>query len=221
MGKSTQPKQQASKRGFEGSHPEMKGFVYTYITDKPAVDQFHETTEKLIEVVCSQFKVPQLLKACLQDLVKHEVPMPTLKESGTDEKNNPISTREDELKFTIEYKSWQQRSQALEESLNKTYNIARGQCNRSMKAKTEDDPDWEKADKQCDPITLLKIIKAIAHNNETQRNPTVSPCWTTISMIAMRLAHFPTLPVHYPKAQNAHLINRIQLSERTTKSLLY
>ena len=43
-----------------------------------------------------------------------------------------------------------------------------------MKAKIEDDANWETIYKNCDPIGLLKIIKAIAHNNESQRNPTVS-----------------------------------------------
>ena len=43
-----------------------------------------------------------------------------------------------------------------------------------MKAKIEEDPDWNTIDNSCDPIGLLKIIKAIAHNNESQKNPTVS-----------------------------------------------
>ena len=58
--------------------------------------------------------------------------------------------------------------------MSKTYTIIHGQCNRAMKAKIEDDANWEFIDKNCDPIGLLSIIKAVAHNNETQRNPTVS-----------------------------------------------
>ena len=50
-------------RPFEGSNPQMKGSYYNYNPEQPAVDQYQETTDKLIDVVCSSFKEPQLLKA--------------------------------------------------------------------------------------------------------------------------------------------------------------
>jgi hypothetical protein len=43
-----------------------------------------------------------------------------------------------------------------------------------MKAKIGEDPKWEAINRTCDPIGLLQNIKAIAHNNETQKSPTVS-----------------------------------------------
>ena len=45
-----------SNKVFEGSHIQMKGSYYTYDPEQQAVDQFQETTNKLIEVVCSSFK---------------------------------------------------------------------------------------------------------------------------------------------------------------------
>jgi len=158
---------------FEGSNKEMKGSYYTYNPEQQAVDQYQETTEKLVEVVCSSFKESQLLKACIKDLKKQTPAEPTLQNSGT-EATNPQPTKQDELKYGLQYKDWQYKENALNESLNKTFTIIHGQCNRAMKAKIEDDANWETIDKNCDPIGLLKIIKAIAHNNESQRNPTVS-----------------------------------------------
>ena len=43
-----------------------------------------------------------------------------------------------------------------------------------MKAKLSEDSNYATIDSTCDPIGLLQIIKSIAHNNESQRNPTVS-----------------------------------------------
>jgi hypothetical protein len=158
---------------FEGSNKEMKGSYYTYNPEQQAVDQYQETTEKLVEVVCSSFKEAQLLKACIKDLKKQTHEEPTLQNSGTEAKD-PQSTKQNELKYSLQYKDWQYKDNALNESLNKTFTIIHGQCNRAMKAKIEEDVNWETIDKNCDPIGLLKIIKAIAHNNESQRNPTVS-----------------------------------------------
>jgi hypothetical protein len=158
---------------FEGSNKEMKGSYYTYNPEQQAVDQYQQTTEKLVEVVCSSFKEAQLLKACIKDLKKQTHTEPTLQNSGTESKD-PQPTKQDELKYGLQFKDWQYKDNSLNESLNKTFTIIHGQCNRAMKAKIEEDANWETIDKNCDPIGLLKIIKAIAHNNESQRNPTVS-----------------------------------------------
>ncbi len=58
---STNDMSKRSPRGsntpFQGSNSEMLGSYYTYNPEQQgAVDQFQETTEKLIEVVCSSFK---------------------------------------------------------------------------------------------------------------------------------------------------------------------
>jgi hypothetical protein len=170
---SSRHKQFRPSNTFEGSNNEMKGSYYTYHPEQQAVDQYQETTEKLIEVVCSSFKESQLLKACIKDLKKHTLAEPNLQNSGS-ETTNPQPTKQDELKYSMQYKDYQNKENSLNESLNKTFAIIHGQCNRAMKAKIEDDANWETIDKNCDPIGLLKIIKAIAHNNESQRNPTVS-----------------------------------------------
>jgi hypothetical protein len=162
----------SSNHQFEGSNPQMKGSYYTYNPEQPAVDQYQETTDKLIDIVCSTFKEPQLLKACIKSLNKQTLTEPQLQFNGDDVGTEP--TKQDELKFNIQFKEWQYRVTALDESLNKTFTIIHGQCNRAMKAKIEEDPNWEIIDSNCDPLGLLTIIKSIAHNNESQRNPTVS-----------------------------------------------
>jgi hypothetical protein len=129
---------------FEGSHPEMKGYYYTHNPDHQAVDQYQQTSEKLIEIVCSSFKEPQLLKLCLKELSAQSITKPTLGENGpvaTD--GTTSSTRQDELEFNNQFKEWQTRERYLKESLHNTFNVIHGQCNRAMKAKIEEDPQWE------------------------------------------------------------------------------
>ena len=116
---------------FEGSNNEMKGSYYTYNREQQAVDQYQETTEKLVEVVCSQFKASQLLKACIKDLRKQTPEEPTLQNSGTEDKE-PQPTKQDELKYSLQYKDWQHKVNSLTESLNKTFTIIHGQCNSAM-----------------------------------------------------------------------------------------
>jgi hypothetical protein len=109
---------------FEGSHPKMKGYYYTHNPDHQAVDQYQQTTEKLIEIVCSSFKEPQLLKLCLEELSSQSIAKPTLGTNGpVDTNNNPTSNRQDELQFKMEYKEWQTRQRILQESLNNAFNI--------------------------------------------------------------------------------------------------
>ena len=59
----------------------MKGFYYTYNPEQQAVDQYQQTTDKLVEIVCSSFKEPQLLKACIKELKKQTIPMQSSHES--------------------------------------------------------------------------------------------------------------------------------------------
>ena len=172
-GHDSRNKHKSDHRLFEGSNPQMKGSYYIYNPEQPAVDQYQETTDKLIDIVCSSFKEPQLLKASIKKLTKQTITEPQLQLSNTTGAA-PVATKQDELKFNIQFKEWQYRVSALEESLNKTFTIIHGQCSRPLKAKIEEDPGWENIDSDCDPLGLLKIIKSIAHNNESQRNPTMS-----------------------------------------------
>ena len=160
----------SNSQPFEGSNPLMKGFYYTYNSEQQSVDQYQSTTEKLIEIVCSAYKEPALLKACLKSLNMQTILEPELQTSGKDNS----TTKKDELKFNIQFKEHQFRTTNLSESLSKSFTTIHGQCNRAMKAKIEEDPKWHSIDNNCDPVGLLTIIKAIAHNNESQRNPTVS-----------------------------------------------
>ena len=159
-----------SNKPFEGSTPLLKGYYYTFNQEQQKVDEFQETTDKVIEVVCSTLKQSQLLKATLKKLSTQNVPEPTLQTSGT----GGVSTDEDKLKYSIQFKNHEITCNELAESLSKTFTIIYGQCNRAMKAKIEEDPNWATIDGSCDPIELLKIIKSIAHKNESQRDPTVS-----------------------------------------------
>ena len=123
----------------------MKGSYYTYNPEQPAVDQYQETTDKLIDMVCSTFKEPQLLKAYIKNLTKQTVMEPQLQLNGftTAERTAtvgvpvraavPTPTKQDELKCNIQFKEWQHRVAALDQSLNKTFTIIHGQCNRADK----------------------------------------------------------------------------------------
>ena len=84
----------------------MKGSYYIYNPEQPAVDQYQETTDKLIDVVCSSFKEPQLLKASIKKLTKQTITEPQLQLSNTTGAA-PVATKQDELKFNIQFKEWQ------------------------------------------------------------------------------------------------------------------
>ena len=135
----------------------MDYYYYTYNSEQQYVDQYQSTTEKLIEIVCSAYKEPQLLKAYLKELNMQTIQEPELQTSGKD----TTTTKNDELKFNIQFKEHQFRTTNLSESLSKTFTTIHGQCNRAMKAKIEEDPKWHSIDKNCGPIGLLTIIKAI------------------------------------------------------------
>jgi hypothetical protein len=73
----------------------MRGHYYTHNPEHQAVDQYQQTTEKLIEIVCSTFKESVLLKACLKELVKQSIVEPTLEENGTTANGTPAQTNRD------------------------------------------------------------------------------------------------------------------------------
>lgn len=178
MKKQSSENQKDHKPNFEGSNPLLKGYYYTYNPEQSAVDQYAATTEKLIEVMCQSLKESQMVKTCLKTLKKETLPEPQLEQNGTikdtEGATTKVSTRQDELKYTTLIKSWEQRKNSLDESLSQTFSTIYGQCNRAMKAKIQEDKQWVTVDTNCDAVGLLKIIKSIAHNNETQKNPVIS-----------------------------------------------
>lgn len=175
------PGSKADKTGE--SKPKRKDIhdaFYAYNANHSAVDQWQETTEIVIEHVCSTFKESQLIKACITNLKLESIPEPRLEKNGfqLDEDGKPttirIATREDEMKFSMRYKQWQSRQADLTDGLHKTFAIVYTRCTRAMKAKLQEHADWKDINSKCDVIDLLKIIKGVAHKNESQRNPTMA-----------------------------------------------
>ena len=161
-------------KDFEGSHPDLKGYYYTHDPEKHAVDQFQQTTEKLIEVVCSKSKQAKMLRLCLKTLTTHTLAEPVLGETGPEVSGKKTSSKQDELKYNVLFKNWQTQSENLTDSLEKAFHVILGQCSRNKKSKISEDANWETIDANCDPVGLLTILKGIAHNNETHKDPTVS-----------------------------------------------
>ena len=88
-GGTTKTRHQSHNKPFEGSHADLKGYYYTHSPDQQAVDQCQQTTEKITELVCSQFHEPQMLKLRIKDKQKHTLPEPTLGATGPkDDKGN-------------------------------------------------------------------------------------------------------------------------------------
>lgn len=161
---------------FEGSHPQLIGYYYTYNREQQAVDQYQRTTDKLIEIVCSTFKEPQLIKATITDLEDQYPPEPRLQYNGPKEGTAalPTATREDELKYNALLKEWQYTTKCLKESLGKAYTVIHGQCNDAMKAKLTEATNWKRINSSCDTVGLLKILQSVTHKVETQSNATVA-----------------------------------------------
>ena len=146
----------ATKGGFEGSEPSLKGHIYNY-TGERNLDQFIKTTEQIRLYVGRTYnKFTTQFYGAVDDLHLEEPVRPVRPEGPAD-----MYQLED---WRLDSRDYQ--SQVFEYANFKTglYTIVLGQCTDTMKDKLKSHPEFTAACQNS--ILLLKLIKTILYSFE-------------------------------------------------------
>ena len=146
---------------FEGKCDDLKGHIYDYSHAKQA-DQFAKTTKEIADYVGSTYKHGGDIRLAVLNLDPPPLPMPDDPPTEANETQKLIWKKRIEQYIAREDK--------LEENLKTLYSLIWGQCSDIMRQKVEASPKFRDISESANSIELLKAIKKIAFNYQSQKH---------------------------------------------------
>ena len=126
-----------------------------------------KTTEEIALYVSNNYDHGEDVRKAISLLV-----MPTLEkpEDPPKDKVGKVSGT-DKAIWQEEIKEYVKRKSTLSKNLKRLYPLLWGQCSDSLKAELESMPQFKIVSENADSLELLKMIKSLADNFQSEKNP--------------------------------------------------
>lgn len=173
-GTSKKPYQLSNRRGtpvkpvtvvsgarFDGNCPDLLGYIFD-CKGMGQADQFAKSKKKLANYVGRTYKQGTDTKLAVEQLS-----IPTVLIPGDIDQTNASASEKRIWEKQID--QYVKRLDQLEENIRTLYSIVWGQCTDALIAKVEATTDYAAASLDNNGIELLKIIKSIAFNFQSQK----------------------------------------------------
>jgi len=150
---------------FEGRCEELRGFIYD-CSDARQADIFTKTTKEVAEYAGRTCKYSADIRKAIETLENTTIVPPA--EPG----NNATDTEKRIWEKKVD--TYVKRESIYEQNLETMYSVILGQCSDAMRAKLESQDEFERIADESDAVELLKLIKGIAFNFQSQKYPVQS-----------------------------------------------
>jgi hypothetical protein len=145
---------------FEGKSDDLKGHIYD-CSDSRQADQFAKTTKEIAEYVGRTYKYGGDARLAIENLEVPEIPEPS--------EPPPGSSRTRERIWEKQIDEWVRRDAYMLENIKTIYSLVWGQCSDIMRQKLEALDSFEATSTAGDGIALLKSIKSLTFNFQSQK----------------------------------------------------
>jgi hypothetical protein len=152
---------QITRQGrFNGRCEELNGNIYD-CTDIRQADQYTKTTKEIAEYIGRNYKYGMDTRLAIENLQYVAAKMPE------DPKDNATKT---ELRiWEKRINDYVKRETITVENLKTAYSLIWGQCSDLMRQRLESASNFQVISTSGDAIELLKLIKSITYNFQSQR----------------------------------------------------
>ena len=168
---------------------ELKDFTYGTAEVGEQVDQYTKMTKAIGDAIGKMFGHE------MKKLVLHE------EESEPTEPAYPGNEKDSKAIaiWNKEYDQWLKLKRKYQEQKAKVFAIILGQCDKSMQNQAESDVRFENAEKDCDVIGLLKIIKDLAFDANEKKYPPRQAAWALRRLMTARQGEEEELVDYYKR----------------------
>jgi hypothetical protein len=146
---------------FEGKCNNLKGHIYDCSHAKQA-DQFTKTTKEISEYIGRTYKYGGDIRLAVINLAPPVITMLADPPQGATETQKVV--------WKTRVQQFIAREDKLDENLRNLYSLIWGQCTDIMRQKVEATVGYNEISEQANSIELLKIIKTIAFNFQSQKH---------------------------------------------------
>jgi hypothetical protein len=161
----------------------MNAHVFECYEERGERTQFPKTLESLGEYAAKNLKYPE----DLQPLFREDITYPFLIEPSDLDDD---ASKKEEIIRTSNMKSFAHRSEELQSNLAMLYAVIWGQCSEAMRNRLRALDDYELRCATYDCVWILKEIKGVTHQFDTNRN-------LFLSLLDARVAYFNCIHNQY------------------------
>ena len=158
-----------STKKFEGETKELFGYIYDINTSQQS-ELFTNTTKKIANYAGRNCKESKDISLAIEELIEPTWTLPVKQNTGDKEVDSLLLVQELQLHTKRKHTYYDNRATI--------FHVVMGQCTYSMKAKLEAESSYDKIAKDRNVIELLKLMRDIAFNYESDRYP----FWQSISV---------------------------------------
>jgi hypothetical protein len=150
---------------FEGKCAALKDFIYD-CSDSKQADVFAKTTKEISEYVGRTYRYGNDIRRAIESLARPTLTQPVDLPDDATKTENKI--------WDEEVKEHVKRKRYLEENLCTLYSLIWGQCTEVIRARIEAINGYDAVSAQGNSIELLKAIKALVYDFESQKYRTLA-----------------------------------------------
>ena len=157
---------------FKGETPAMNGHVFQVHAEQKKRGQFQDTLDALKVYASTAYRKDiNHLTRLFSELKTPEVPRPEepvkIEQKDSDGNIKTVITKFSETVFQERVKLWIKDESSLRATTQSLYNIVWGQCSKLMQNKLKAVANFQDTENAGDVTTLLKDIRGISHQLET------------------------------------------------------
>ena len=200
--KSSKPKNKrkndgGKKSGFQGECGDLKGQVFETFMESRDTTQYEKTLKALQVFVASKFRNGGDIGWMLKYEKEFTLEKPTQPISTTTTTRSQDAIDQDIYKEQI--KMYVSRKERYVENKDKLYSVIWGQCSDSIQSKLQSKPTFHNIDESRDCLRLLKEIKGIMFNYESQQYPIISMHMAALKYFTTKQGKFEGLTEYYKR----------------------
>jgi hypothetical protein len=177
-----------SQSKFTGRCDDLEGFVYDLGPNQ--ADMYIKTTKELYQYVGKKYTME--VRMSIEKLQPHpftEPPMPKTKDVTSGLMRDKVEAEMsyiEKKKLDIKIRAFVNEETQYNKDMHQTFSIIEGQCSDAMIQKMKSDAAFEAAQKTCNPIGLLKIIKTICYSCQSEQFTLLSIVQSMLRFVTLR-----------------------------------
>ena len=182
------------KKTFKGETLELSKHVFETFGESKNATQYETTIKALQVYVANNFRHG----GDIGWMLKHEQDFELTRPNAPSGSTRSSSTVDQDI-YKEKIKGYVARMEKYTENKHKLYSVIWGQCSDSMQSKLQNKDDFDRIDEDHDCLRLLKEIKGVMFNFESEQYPIISMHQATYKYVTARQGKFKTLTEYYKR----------------------
>ena len=186
-----------SSSTFKGESAELKGNVFETFAESKDTTQFERTMKALQVYVAGNFRHGGDIGWMLKHEKEFQFVRPNPPSSTSTTTRSQDSLEQDIYKEQI--KGFVTRKQKYDENKDKLYAVIWGQCSENMQSKLQSNTSFQAIDEHRSCLLLLKEIKGVMFNFESQQYPIMSMSMAAQKYYNIKQGRHESLTAYYKR----------------------